>query len=123
MKAFSLYLTTEGYLTFVYDIGDLLGSYFRTFELFSQSLATHRKYIDRNCFENILYELLYRLGYYPSTGQSVINGKADFVMPSVEYYSKNPMDSVIFTAKNHKGGVEADFPRRNKGSRVLHCNN
>ncbi len=98
MKAFSLYLTREGYLKSINDLGDLLGSYFTTFDKFYLSLAQSRKSRAGKGFEDIHNALFSRLGY-PFTAQAVINGKPDFIMPSVEYYLKNPMDSIIFTAK------------------------
>lgn len=57
-----------------------------------------RRYRPGIVFKLILQELFNRLGY-PFTFQPRIDGKPDFVFPSVEYYLENPPDAIVFTAK------------------------
>ncbi len=80
------------------DLGTVLGDHFTALDRFFLSLAQSRKTRAGKGFEEIHNSLFRRLGY-PFSSQAVINGKPDFIMPSVEYYRKNPMDSIIFTAK------------------------
>ena len=80
------------------SLGKVLGEHFKVLDRFFLSLAQSRKSRAGKAFEEIHNSLFSRLGY-PFTAQAVINGKPDFIMPSVEYYRRNPMDSIIFTAK------------------------
>ena len=98
LKAFSLNLIGEDQIENAEGLGEILGGSFRTFDRFFLSLAQSRKSRAGKGFEDIHNALFSRLGY-PFTAQAVINGKPDFIMPSVDYYRKNPMDSIIFTAK------------------------
>lgn len=98
LKAFSLNLIGEDQIENAERLGEILGGSFRTFDRFFLSLAQSRKSRAGKGFEDIHNALFSRLGY-PFTAQAVINGKPDFIMPSVDYYRKNPMDSIIFTAK------------------------
>jgi len=92
------YLWESGSVTSPESLGNLLGEHFGAFDRFFLSLAQSRKSRAGKAFEEIHNSLFSRLGY-PFTPQAVINGKPDFIMPSVEYYRRNPMDSIIFTAK------------------------
>ena len=47
---------------------------------------------------NLIRQLFTSLEY-PFTSQAVINGIPDFVIPSIEYFRKNPIDCIIFTVK------------------------
>ena len=96
--AFAQYLLVSGELPETEKLGEVLGAHFKTFDRFYLSLAQSRKSRAGKGFEEIHNALFSRLGY-PFTSQAVINGKPDFIMPSVDYYRKNPMDSIIFTAK------------------------
>jgi len=96
--ALALYLWESGSVTSPESLGNLLGEYFGAFDRFFLSLAQSRKSRAGKAFEEIHNSLFSKLGY-PFTPQAVINGKPDFIMPSVEYYRRNPMDSIIFTAK------------------------
>ena len=80
------------------SLGGILGDHFTVLDRFFLSLAQSRKARAGKGFEEIHNSLFGMLGY-PFTAQAVINGKPDFIMPSVDYYYKNPMDSIIFTAK------------------------
>ena len=97
-SAFAHYLSSAGEIRKVEDFGTVLGDHFSSFDRFYLSLAQSRKSRAGRAFEDIHNRLFSILGY-PFTSQAVINGKPDFIMPSVEYYRKNPMDSIIFTAK------------------------
>lgn len=92
------YLFESGQINSPEDIGNMLGEHFRVLDRFFLSLAQSRKSRAGKAFEEIHNTLFSRLGY-PFTAQAVINGKPDFIMPSKEYYLRNPMDSIIFTAK------------------------
>jgi len=92
------YLWESGSVTSPESLGNLLGEHFGAFDRFFLSLAQSRKSRAGKAFEEIHNSLFSKLGY-PFTPQAVINGKPDFIMPSVEYYRRNPMDSIIFTAK------------------------
>ncbi len=97
-SAFARYLSSAGEIRTVEDFGTVLGDHFSSLDRFYLSLAQSRKSRAGRGFEDIHNRLFSMLGY-PFTSQAVINGKPDFIMPSVEYYRKNPMDSIIFTAK------------------------
>ena len=95
---FARHLSATGEIRTADDLGRVLGDHFTSLDHFYLSLAQSRKSRAGKGFEDIHNALFSRLGY-PFTAQAVINGKPDFIMPSVEYYRKNPMDSIIFTAK------------------------
>ena len=80
------------------EIGLKLGEYFKPLDRFYLSLAQSRKSRAGRVFEKI-HNLLFKALSYPFDEQQVINGKPDFVMPSVEHYRRNPLECVIFTAK------------------------
>ncbi|WMT45422.1 MAG: type II restriction endonuclease [Cuniculiplasma divulgatum] len=95
---FAEHLSATGEIRTLDDLGTVLGDHFTILDHFYLSLAQSRKSRAGKGFEEIHNSLFSRLGY-PFTAQAVINGKPDFVMPSVDYYRKNPMESIIFTAK------------------------
>lgn len=95
---FARHLSATGEIRTADDLGRVLCDHFTSLDHFYLSLAQSRKARAGKGFEDIHNTLFSRLGY-PFTAQAVINGKPDFIMPSVEYYRKNPMDSIIFTAK------------------------
>lgn len=97
-SAFAGYLSENEDLSSSDSIGTALGKYYKTLDRFYLSLAQSRKARAGKGFEDIHNSLFSKLGY-PFTAQAVINGKPDFIMPSVDYYHRNPMDSIIFTAK------------------------
>lgn len=73
--------------------------YFRDMDKLLMSIFQSRKSRAGKAFEYIIKELFTRLSY-PFSEQVVIEGaKPDFVMPSEAYFSKKPLDSIIFTAK------------------------
>lgn len=80
------------------DLKDLFGDHFNVLDSFFLSIAQSRKSRAGKTFERIHNSLFQKLSY-PFTEQAVINGKPDFVMPSVEYYRINPLNCIIFTAK------------------------
>jgi hypothetical protein len=98
LNAFALHLIESGEIRSLNDLPAVLGDHFKVMDRFYLSIAQSRKSRAGKGFEDIHNTLFSRLGY-PFTAQAVINGKPDFIMPSVEYYKRNPMDSIIFTAK------------------------
>jgi len=91
-------LIDENEITSISDVPSVIGSYFEAFDRFFLSLSQSRKTRAGSTFESILNALFQRLGY-PFAYQQVINGKPDFVMPSVDYFIRNPSDCIIFTSK------------------------
>lgn len=79
-------------------ISTVLGDHFAELDYFFLSLAQGRKARAGKTFEGIHNSLFKTLGY-PFDEQQVINGKPDFILPSVSHYHKMPMDCIIFTAK------------------------
>jgi len=70
---------------------DLLDDFFK-------SLGQSRKSRAGRTFEENLKWLLKKLDY-PFEERVVIDGRPDFLFPSVQEYHKNPMNCIIFTAK------------------------
>lgn len=97
-EAFIEHLSKTGELKKPGETGKVLGQYFRVFDRFFLSLAQARKAKAGKAFEN-LHNTLFKQLDYPFDEQAIINGKPDFVMPSVEHYKRNPLECVVFTAK------------------------
>ncbi|MCX6767015.1 MAG: type II restriction endonuclease [Candidatus Moranbacteria bacterium] len=100
-KVFDVFLKViikSGELRKLENTGKVLGKYFKLFDKFFLSLAQSRKSRAGKGFEKI-HNSLFKILDYPFDEQAVINGKPDFLMPSVKHYRKNPMDCIIFTAK------------------------
>jgi len=100
-KVFDVFLKAlikSGELKKLEDTGKILGKYFKLFDQFFLSLAQSRKSRAGKGFEKI-HNSLFKILHYPFDEQVIINGKPDFLMPSVKHYQKNPMDCIIFTAK------------------------
>lgn len=100
-KVFDVFLKViikSGELKKLENTGKVLGKYFKLFDQFFLSLAQSRKSRAGKGFEKI-HNSLFKILNYPFDEQAVINGKPDFLMPSVKHYRKNPMDCIIFTAK------------------------
>jgi len=76
----------------------ILAENFTALDKFFLSLAQGRKARAGSAFELLLRTLFEKLDY-PFTSQAVINGKPDFILPSIEHYHRNPMDCIIFTVK------------------------
>lgn len=92
------HLIEEGEIKTTKDVGAALGKHFKFLDAFFLSMAQSRKSRAGKTFENI-HNGLFKTLSYPFDEQAVINGKPDFLMPSVAYYRTNPMDCIIFTAK------------------------
>ncbi len=97
-KAFTEHLKETGELEGLNETGKVLGGYFRILDKFFLSLAQSRKSRAGKSFENF-HNSLFKSLNYPFDYQQIINGKPDFLMPSVKHYKENPMDCIIFTAK------------------------
>ena len=73
---------------------------FDQLDSFFLSVAQSRKSRAGKAFELILEELLGRRLGYPLDGQVNVEGATpDFVMPSREYFDRNPIDCLLLTAK------------------------
>ena len=72
---------------------------FNDLDSFLLSISQSRKSRAGKAFELIIENLLTKLGY-PYSKQVVIEGaKPDYVLPSEEYFLKQPLDSILLTAK------------------------
>lgn len=97
-RAFTDYLVKTGELSDVKQTGAIFGKYFSAFDKFFLSLSQSRKSRAGKSFEDNHNALFKALGY-PFDEQKVINGKPDFLMPSLKHYKRNAMDCIIFTSK------------------------
>lgn len=79
-------------------IARIVSDHFYALDKFFLSRTQSRRSRAGIAFELLLHELFTRLGY-PFTFQPRIDGKPDFVFPSVDYYRENAPDAIIFTAK------------------------
>ena len=98
IKAFFNQLRETGEITDINQAGDVLGGYFNLLDKFFLSMAQSRKARAGKSFEDIHNSLFKQLSYCFDE-QKVINGKPDFLMPSLEHYQRNSMDCIIFTSK------------------------
>src|ERR1700754_963703 len=76
----------------------LVFSHFKALDKFYLSLTQSRRARAGSAFEYVLRDLFGRL-QYPFTRQALKDGTPDFVMPSIEHYSRHAADCIIFTAK------------------------
>jgi hypothetical protein len=65
---------------------------------FCLGIAQGRKSRAGSALEACLAELFDRLGY-PYSACPIINGRPDFVFPSVEHYKRHATDCIVFTSK------------------------
>lgn len=98
-RVFIQFLRDNGEITSVDDVADALGDYSQTLDKFFVSLGNGRRSRVGTSFERICDALFKELDY-PFTEQPVINGKPDFVLPSIEHYQHDPIDCIIFTSKH-----------------------
>ena len=98
LNEFVLHLAKNESGSNVDSLGKALGEHFKVLDKFFLSLAQSRKARAGKTFEH-LHNSLFKTLSYPFTEQAIINGKPDFVMPSVEHYRANPLECVVFTAK------------------------
>ena len=98
IRAFIDHLTEEGEIRTMSDVPIALGKHVPLLDKFFLSLSQGRKARAGSAFETIHTSLFKQLGY-PFSEQETIDGKPDFIMPSVEYYRRNAMACLIFTAK------------------------
>lgn len=82
----------------VAEVMETASGMFKELNSFFLSLTQSRRTRAGKAFEVILNTLFKRLEY-PFAEQQIINGKPDFLMPNREYYDRNAMDCIIFTAK------------------------
>jgi hypothetical protein len=80
------------------EVTDFLAGRFKELDSFFLSLANSRKIRAGSAFQNTIRELFKKLNY-PFDEQREIDGKPDFVLPSIEHFRKNSMDCIIFTVK------------------------
>lgn len=98
MVAFIEFLKQKGEVKKLEDVAPALGKHFHVLDQLYLSIAQSRKVRAGKSFE-VLHNSLFKILGYPFDEQKVIEGKPDFVMPSVDYYKKNAMQSIVFTAK------------------------
>lgn len=99
LRLFTQFLIDTDEIASVNDVADALGDHHDTLDKFFLSLAQGRKARSGKTFERICDALFKELDY-PFTEQPVINGKPDFVLPSIEHYQHDPIDCIIFTSKH-----------------------
>lgn len=80
------------------EVMEVASGMFKELDRFFLSLTQSRRTRAGKAFEVILHTLFKKLEY-PFAEQQVINGKPDFLMPNREYYDRNAMGCIIFTAK------------------------
>ena len=76
----------------------VLGRYFYGLDRFFLGLTQGRRPRAGKAFEMLIREVFVRLKY-PFSAQPIINGQPDFILPSIEYFHRNPPDAIIFTIK------------------------
>ena len=72
---------------------------FEKFDKFFLSLSQSRKVRSGGVFELIIENLLKFLEYPLDTQKKIDNKKVDFVLPSLDFYKKNPLNTVLLSAK------------------------
>lgn len=80
------------------EVLELFESQLHTLDRFFLSLTQGRRPRAGAAFEYVVRRLLDVLGY-PYISSPEIGGRPDLVMPSEEYYRKNPLGCIIFTIK------------------------
>ncbi len=93
-----VFLPLIGERTNAVQVVDILGQYFYSLDRFFLGLTQGRRPRAGKAFELLIRELFVRL-QYPFSSQPVIDGQPDFILPSVEYFRRNPPDAIIFTVK------------------------
>ncbi len=98
MNAFVHYLREIGEIKKLDDMGPAFARHFGVIDRFYLSLSQSRRSRAGKSFE-VIHNSLFKILGYPFDEQKTIEGKPDFVMPSVAYYKQNPLQSIVFTAK------------------------
>lgn len=98
LKTFIDHLIETGKITNLNQTGGVLSKHFNIFDKFFLSLGQSRRIRAGSSFEAI-HNSLFKVLNYKFDEQKVINGKPDFLMPSLKHYKENPMDCIIFTSK------------------------
>jgi hypothetical protein len=80
------------------DLLDILARNFGALDAFCLSIAQGRKSRAGAALETCLASVFDRLGY-PYSSSPVINGKPDFIFPSVDHYRRHATDCIVFTSK------------------------
>ena len=80
------------------EVTEFLTENFVEFNSFFLSLTNSRRPRAGSAFQYIIKDLFIRLGY-PFEEQAEIDGKPDFILPSVQHFNENPMDCIILTIK------------------------
>jgi hypothetical protein len=98
-KSIEAYLQRElGNPTTRAEVTNLLSEKFNEFDSFFVSLGNSRRNRAGVAFQITIRELFKKLNY-PFTEEPIIDGQPDFLLPSIEYFKKNPIDCIIFTVK------------------------
>jgi len=98
LKTFIDHLVKTDKITNLNQVGEVLSRHFNIFDKFFLSLGQSRRTRAGSSFETI-HNSLFKVLNYKFDEQKVINGKPDFLMPSLKHYKENPMDCIIFTSK------------------------
>ncbi len=98
LKTLIYHLIKTGKIKNLNQTGEVLSKYFNIFDKFFLSLGQSRRTRAGSSFETI-HNSLFKVLNYKFDEQKVINGKPDFLMPSLRHYKENPMDCIIFTSK------------------------
>lgn len=77
---------------------NLVAEYFTALDRFFLGLTQGRRPRAGAAFESLITDLFSRLGY-PFTAKAVVDGRPDFLLPSLKHYRKHPLDCIIFTVK------------------------
>ena len=72
---------------------------FERFDSFFLSLSNSRKVRSGAVFEKILERMLTHLSYPLDIQKKVDNKKVDFVLPSINFYNNDPLNSILLSAK------------------------
>lgn len=76
----------------------LLSEYFPALDRFFLALTQGRRPRAGAAFEQLIKGLFTKLGY-PFTARPLVDGRPDFLLPSLDHYKTHPLDCVIFTIK------------------------
>lgn len=80
------------------SVSELIIENFFILDRFFLSLTQSRR-IRAGCASEVLIREFFRFLDYPFTSQPRIDGNPDFVLPSMEAYETDPLNTIIFTVK------------------------
>ena len=98
LEAYFYHLIESSELETLNGLSQAIAQHPEILDQFFMSLAQGRRVRAGSTFES-LHNSLFKTLKYPFAEQPILNGKPDFVMPSVDHYHVNGLDCIIFTAK------------------------